>query len=711
MMSARNVSLALTLAAIAVLLPVAPARSDATFKVTGAPGEYAVSSNWDAGIVPQSGTNGVIGSTTYNNTSACLTSDVSAYVPGTLIVGKSGGTGQLDLQLGAKLKVGGGDGSVGGVNGVGSGILVGCGSGGTGVLNVFGGALSTTGTVGVANGCFVVGSATVSGPAGAGTVNQSGGLVAPAVTKGSFTYIGRYGAGVYSLSGGTLAVGTFRIGSIGGNGAVVQTGGLVTVSNDSANSYGNQFAIGNAGEGSYQITGGSLMVNAANGVYVGYNSGSSGTFNIGGSASVSLDSTTSHLYVGDSGTGQLNVSGGTLNSAGGTVNVGGAFCSSAGAGTVTLSGVGVFSGANQISVGGYGPGTYNVQDAAQSRCADFIVGVGSSTGIVNQTGGVLTSTGTMTIGFSEDSTATYNLRGGTLCANILSIGAGGTLSQSGGQADLTGDAMGTGSFVLSGGTFNANGYAVVVGVFKFSGGALLNAISVTNSLNLVGGGSGATVRQDVGRNGVISGNIYGDGSLTKTGGGNLSLTGSNYYAGKTTVQAGTLRMVASAYSNVLSHTADIQGGQIVFDYLHTTTPARQIRSSLRSGAIYTSTGAAAGYVVGYNDDGVSKVTAKVALLGDTDLGGTVNNDDLARLLSALGGTDCVWQQGDLNYDAKVNNDDLAMLLSNLGKRFAGVGGAKAQAIGGAVPEPSTLVLLTAGLAGLLLSAWRRWKYG
>ena len=66
-----------------------------------------------------------------------------------------------------------------------------------------------------------------------------------------------------------------------------------------------------------------------------------------------------------------------------------------------------------------------------------------------------------------------------------------------------------------------------------SGGNLLQlADTANNAIGLVVGGNGAAT--------TFSGQITGPGSLTKTGAGNLVLSGSDSYAGGTTVNAGTL---------------------------------------------------------------------------------------------------------------------------------------------------------------------------
>ena len=82
-------------------------------------------------------------------------------------------------------------------------------------------------------------------------------------------------------------------------------------------------------------------------------------------------------------------------------------------------------------------------------------------------------------------------------------------------------------------------------------------------INLLSGGSGTVFYQDIGYAGTVSGNISGNGTLTKAGAGTLSLTGTNNYSGLTTVQAGTLELGPSAQSPVLTGGgANIQGGKV-----------------------------------------------------------------------------------------------------------------------------------------------------
>ena len=63
------------------------------------------------------------------------------------------------------------------------------------------------------------------------------------------------------------------------------------------------------------------------------------------------------------------------------------------------------------------------------------------------------------------------------------------------------------------------------------------------------------------------------------------------------------------------------------------------------------------------------VLVKFALDGDTNLDGTVNFDDLVRLVRHYGMTNANWDDGDFNYDGKVFFDDFVLLARNYGRHL------------------------------------------
>ena len=81
------------------------------------------------------------------------------------------------------------------------------------------------------------------------------------------------------------------------------------------------------------------------------------------------------------------------------------------------------------------------------------------------------------------------------------------------------------------------------------------------------------------------------------------------------------------------------------------------------------------------------------LMGDVNLSGLVDDDDLSLLLANWNIGD-EWGEGDLNENGTVDDDDLSLLLANWG-----AGGSAAPE---AVPEPATLGLLAIGDLGALL---------
>ena len=195
--------------------------------------------------------------------------------------------------------------------------------------------------------------------------------------------------------------------------------------------------------------------------------------------------------------------------------------------------------------------------------------------------------------------------------------------------------------------------------------------------------------------------------MTKTGAGKLTLTGANNYTGLTIVRAGTLELDASAQSPVLTGARGRhQRGKLIFDYpsqaatiAHGCWPHSYHGGLWDTGQFLCTTKDAA-HGLGWADDGSSAVTVMYTLYGDADLNGTVNGADLNTVLSNYNQTGMDWDQGDFDYNGTVNGADLNTVLSNYNQSLS---------VGAAVPEPSTLLLAAAGLAGLLAYGWRKTK--
>jgi autotransporter-associated beta strand protein len=249
--------------------------------------------------------------------------------------------------------------------------------------------------------------------------------------------------------------------------------------------------------GNTTITGtGSSRTYIANGDYL---AGATGTLNIQSGATFTVTGPFADAYVvgRDGGAGTLNQNGGTFNFAIGNNNY-----------------LFVAAGNNPNT-----KGAYNMNAGLLDMNGNTLgIGLGAEgaavTGVMNQTGGIVTNVGTLILGYNygQIGHGIYNMTGGSLY-----LGANGIQSQ-------------TGSYEL------------------FVGGGTIGAqASWSTSMDIVlSGTNGAATFNPGGNTITLSGAVSGAGGLTAAGGGVLELSGTATFTGETMVGAGTTLRLDSA---------------------------------------------------------------------------------------------------------------------------------------------------------------------
>jgi T5SS/PEP-CTERM-associated repeat protein len=286
---------------------------------------------------------------------------------------------------------------------------------------------------------------------GAGTAATTLSMAANNLTVSGYEIVGRIGAGYFNQSGGVNTISGANGLFLGFNPGATGTYALSAAGTLSA---GSSEQIGFSGAGHFIQSGGLNTITSGNSLYIGDNSGATGFYTLSGTGSLSVSG---YQYVGFSGTGTFTQTGGT-NTVDDDLNVG---ARDGAAGYYGLSGT----------------GTLNVLG---SEYASY-----SGTALFVQSGGLNSVGSNLGIGFNSDANGTYKLSAGTLSVGGLEIVG----------------YLGIGSFAQTGGT-NTNG-EVDLG---YNSGT-------TGNFTL----SGSSTLTDTGYQYV---GLYGTGTLTQTGGTN-----------------------------------------------------------------------------------------------------------------------------------------------------------------------------------------------
>lgn len=418
----------------------------------------------------------------------------STYAAGTTVK-----SGTLAVSAGGSLNHRAGTVLVGETNGDNGSLLLNGGyvSSASGTLGV---AANTRGSVTVSSGTWANTANLVIGASGTGTLNVSGGLVTASGTIS--TGSAASGLGTINLNSGTFTVG--RIVKGAGSGTMTFNGGVLKAAGNQAN-FLSGFAAGNL-----NIASGGALID-------------SGSYSVGISSPLSGSGVLTKL-----GAGKLTLSGSSSYAGGTTVK----------SGTLELNNGSIGHSAAQTIVGdASGDSAFlSVFAGSLSNSSAVIGNQTGSRGTATFFSGTWTNSSSLTIGNSGTGTLTtgsglLNVSGTTFVA--ANTGAAGTVTLGwvGGvsgvlQTSRIAEGNGNGAIIFNGGILRATGNQSDF-ISGFENG------DVTLSYN------GAFIDSNGFAIGVST-SLSGMGQLTKQGAGTLTLSGSNSYAGATTVEGGAL---------------------------------------------------------------------------------------------------------------------------------------------------------------------------
>jgi hypothetical protein len=523
---------------------------------------------------------------------------------------------------------------------------------------------------------------------GRGTFNQMGGthtvngaLVIGEVAREDGGVMKR-GVGDYNMSAGNLNVTSELVVGKDGTGTFNQTGGTVVIApggikllvGGTTGSTGNYnlsgagssvsapvIVVGAVGNGSFTQGGTTQVITTT--LALGYNTGGSGAYTLNDGAL-----TAAYERVGMAGTGTFvqnggvntvttrldisqavgttssyQMSGGTLHAERVWIGPAGTGNFNQGLGTVTVNSDLVLGGVLYSGVPQPGVGTYNLNGGDLKVKGNLVVG-NFGKGTFTQRGGTVTVDNFLILGQNTGSSGNYTLYNGTLNVGILVL-------------------ANRANFTLAGGRLNIRGQATNTGT--------LNNLSIAGNVTNQGTISGTTsISGSVTNNGVVTGAVTIRGDVTNNSGGVL---------GGTTIVAGNLLNFGIINPGNSPGMMSVSG-----DY--DQDPSGTLLMEL------------AGYGRGISYDFLD-------ISGEANLNGRLEVDFLSQFMAKVGDSfDLLHADG--GFSGRFSLLDLPTLASgrwfldysdpnDLWLRVLDNGPET-------VPEPSTLILLGAGMVGLFL---------